>query len=179
MTTRIAAGLAALAAAACTRDVSGPPPRPATPAPTNTHTAAPASPAPPPTVELKPGSHSALADVDLPAGVTFGGSSSLEERWNYNGSYDDTVVFLRKQFATGRKYDARGATWWHDLPPCYSDTHESPPAGWVLDDSTLWVWADVNISLSVQVFRPSSTITPDEIVIDYMRRGNAYVCNRQ
>jgi hypothetical protein len=169
-----AAALAVLAAA-CTRDVSGPP---------NAQTAAPASPtassAPPSTVELKPGPHSRLADVDLPAGVAFAGSSSLEERWTYSAPYDDTVAFLRRQFATGRKSDPHGATWWRDLPPCYNDTHhESPPEGWVLDDSTLWLWADANTALSVQVFGPSSTKTPNEIVIDYMRRYGSYVCNRQ
>lgn len=168
------AALAVLAATACTHA----PPPPSTP------NAAPASPtvtsAPPPTVELKPAAHSALADVDLPAGVALAGNSSLEERWNYSAPFDDTVEFLRKQFATGRKYDTHGATWWRGLPPCYNDTrHESPPGGWVSENSTLWVWADANTSLSVEVFRPSSTVTPNEIVIDYMGRDNSYVCNRQ
>ena len=176
MKARIAAALVVLAAAGCAPDASGPHP-PSTPAaPTNTQTVAPTS----PTAELKPGPHSPLADVDLPAGATFAGSSSLEERWNYGASYEGTVAFLSKQFATGRKYDARGATWWRDLPPCYNDTHhESPPEGWVTDDSTRWVWADAHTSLSVQIFRPSSTVTPNEIVIDYMRPDNSYVCNRQ
>ena len=118
-----AAALAVLAAA-CTRDVSGPP---------KAQTAAPASStassAPPSTVELKPGPHSPLADVDLPAGVAFAGSSSLEERWTDSAPYDDTVAFFRRQFATGRKYDPHGATWWRDLPPCYNDKNESPPGG--------------------------------------------------
>jgi len=165
-TTRL---LAVAAIAACTRHMPVPPP------------ATPAAPTPQPTsaVEFQPGPHSPLADVDLPAGVTFAGSSSIEESWNYSVSYDDTVAFLRKQFATGRKYDTRGATWWRDLPPCYNGTrHESPPWGWVMDDSTLWVWADANTLLSVEVFRPSSTITPNEIVINYMRRDNSHVCNR-
>jgi hypothetical protein len=48
-----------------------------------------------------------------------------------------------------------------------------------MKDSTLWLWTDGNISLSVEVFRPSSKTTPNEIVIDYMRWGNSYVCNRQ
>jgi hypothetical protein len=161
--------LAVAAIAACTRHIPAPPP------------ATPAAPTPQPTpaVELQRGPHSPLADVDLPAGVAFAGNSSIEEHWKYSSSYDDTVTFLRKQFATGRKYDARGATRSRDLPPCYNDTrHESPPGGWVMDDSTLWVWADANTSLSVEVFRPSSTITPNEIVIDYMHRDNSYVCNR-
>lgn len=76
MKTRTAAALAALAAAACTRDLSGPPPLPTTAAPPSAHTAAPAS----PTVELKPGPHSPLADVDLPAGVAFAGNSSRSRR---------------------------------------------------------------------------------------------------
>jgi hypothetical protein len=175
MKTRTAAALAALAAAACTRDLSGPPPLPTTAAPPSAHTAAPAS----PTVELKPGPHSPLADVDLPAGVAFAGNSSREERWNYSSPYGDTVAFLRKQFATGRKYDTHGATWWRDLPPCYNDTrHESRPEGWVLENSTLWVWANVNTQLSVEVFGPSSTTTPNEIVIEYKRRDNSYACNQ-
>jgi hypothetical protein len=41
------------------------------------------------------------------------------------------------------------------------------------------VWADASTSLSVEVFRPSSTVTPNEIVIDYTGRDNSYVCNRQ
>ena len=48
-----------------------------------------------------------------------------------------------------------------------------------MQDSTLWVWADAKTMLSVEVFRPSSTITPNEIVIDYKRGDNSYVCNRQ
>jgi len=47
-----------------------------------------------------------------------------------------------------------------------------------MGDSTLWVWADANTSLSVEVFRPSSPITPTEIVIGYTRRDSSYVCNR-
>jgi hypothetical protein len=139
-----------------------------------------AAPPPPPTVQLEPGPHSPLADVDLPAGADFTGNSSDEERWRNSAPYDDTVAFLRKQFATGRKYDSHGATWWRDLPPCYNDTsrHESPPGGWVMEDSTLWLWTDASISLSVEVFRPSSTITPNEIVIDYTRWDHAHVCNR-
>jgi hypothetical protein len=175
MKARTAAALAVLAAAACTRQASGPPPSSTATAPANTQTAA-----TPTTSGLKPGPHSPLADVDLPAGATFAGSSSLEERWNYGTSYAATAAFLSKQFASGRKYDARGATWWRALPPCYNGTHhESPPEGWVTDDSTRWVWADANTSLSVQIFRPSSTVTPSEIVIDYMRPDDSYVCNRQ
>ncbi|HUO39303.1 MAG TPA: hypothetical protein VMU34_16355, partial [Mycobacterium sp.] len=98
-------------------------------------------PQPTPTAGIKPGPRSPLADVNLPAGVVFAGNSSDEERWNYSTPYDDTVAFFRKQFATGRKYDTQGATWWHGLPPCYNAQHQSPPGGWALDDSTQWVWA--------------------------------------
>jgi hypothetical protein len=136
-----------------------------------------------------PAPHSSLADVDLPAGVVFTGNSSNsnEEHWRYTSPYDDTVAFLRKQFATGRKYDTQGATWWRDLPPCYNEKHEantapprheSPPRGWVMQDSALWLWTDGSIALSVQVFGPSSTDTPSEIAIDYKRWDNASVCNR-
>lgn len=114
-----------------------------------------------------------------PAAVTFAGNSSSEESWNYSGAYDDTVAFLRKQFATRRKYDANGATSWRDLPPCYNDTYENPSGGWVMENSTLWVWADANNSLFVQVFRPDTSATPNEIVIDYMHRDDSLVCNRQ
>lgn len=163
----------------------------------NTHTATNTSarmpqPTPPrataaPPVGLQPGPHSPLADVDLPAGVVFAGNSSDEERWRSTAPYDDTVAFLRKQFATGRKHDAQGATWWRDLPPCYNDKydattatprHESPPGGWVMEDSTLWLWTDGSIALSVEVFSPSGTDTPNEIVIGYKRWDDAHMCNR-
>jgi hypothetical protein len=157
--------VAVVGAAACTRHMPGPQPPPTTVAP--------------PTVQPQRGPHAPLADVDLPAGVVFEGNSSDEERWRYSGSYDDTVAFLRKQFATGRKYDAQGATWWRNLPPCYNDKHESPPGGWVMEDSTLWLWTDGFVALSVEVFRPSSEVTPNEIVIDYARWDNSHVCNRQ
>jgi hypothetical protein len=145
------------------------------------------APPPPSAVGLQPGPHSPLANVDLPAGVVFADNSSDEERWRYTAPYDDTVAFLRKQFATGRKYDAQGATRWRDLPPCYNDKydantatprHESPPRGWVMEDSTLWLWTDGSIALSVEVFGPSSTDTPNQIVVDYKRWDHAYVCNR-
>jgi len=45
-----------------------------------------------------------------------------------------------------------------------------------MDKSTLWVWADANNSLSVQVLRPSSPNTPNEIVIDYTQRDDSLVC---
>jgi len=66
--------VAVVAAAACTRHTPGPPP-PTTVAP--------------PTVQLQPGPHAPLADVDLPAGAVFEGNSSDEERWRYGAPYDD------------------------------------------------------------------------------------------
>ena len=48
-----------------------------------------------------------------------------------------------------------------------------------MENSTLWVWADANYSLSVQVFRPDTSATPNEIVIDYMHRDDSLVCNRR
>jgi hypothetical protein len=152
---KASAATLAVLAAACKRDVSGPP---------NAQTAAPASPtassAPPSTVELKPGPHSRLADVDLPAGVAFAGSSSLEERWSYSAPYDDTVV--ARLAAVLQRHAPR------------------KPAGGLGSGRfrTLAV-ANANNALSVQVFGPSSTKTPDEIVIDFMRRDGSYVCNRQ
>jgi hypothetical protein len=49
----------------------------------------------------------------------------------------------------------------------------------VTDDPTLWLWADANNSLSVQVFRPGGSTTPNEIVIDYSHRDSSLVCNQQ
>jgi hypothetical protein len=106
--------------------------------------------------------------------------TSDEEDWRYSVSYDDTVAFLRKQFATGRKYDTHGATWWRNLPPCYnnrydwntaSPAHESPPQGWVLDDSTRWVWGDDTMTLDIQVWKPGNRIITNGepwIIIFYM-----------
>jgi hypothetical protein len=127
-----------------------------------------------------------MADVDLPAGtvalpVALPENTSDEEDWRYSAPYDDVVAFLQKQFATGRTYDIKGATWWRNLPPCYNNFHKSPPEGWVLDDSTHWVWADSAMSLDLQVFRPGNRIAPQGepwIVIFYMPWDNDYICNR-
>lgn len=169
---RTATAVAVLATAACTRYVSGPP---TTVAPTtNTQTAAQASPtatsasaAPTTTatVELQPGPHSAIADVDLPEGTvpcTTAACTDLpnnphEEYWRYSASYDDVVAFLRKRFATGRRYDTHGATWWNGLPPCYDTKHQSPPWGSTYDDSMVeWVWSDDAMMLLVDVQKPNA-----------------------
>src|ERR1700694_2781393 len=132
-----------LAAAACSRHIPSPPAPPTTVAPTNTYTAAPASPTTRwtllPTTSpplLQPGPHSAIADVALPAGTIPGPSGASTgsdgEYWYYTAPYPDTVTFLQNQFATGRRYDTYGATWWNGLPPCYdnaSPRHHSPPLG--------------------------------------------------
>lgn len=153
------------------------------PAPTHQTTA----PQPPSSGALQPGPHSPLADVALPADIVMVGNSSSQEVWRYTARYDDVVAFFRSQFATGRRYDPHGATWWRDLPPCYRDgfdrragtpSHQSPPHGWVKEDSTQWLWADERISLSVAVFRPTSQTAPSEIVISYARRDNSLICNR-
>jgi hypothetical protein len=47
-----------------------------------------------------------------------------------------------------------------------------------MEDSALWLWTDGSMAVSVEVFRPSSTATPNEIVIDYRRWDHAHVCNR-
>ena len=148
MKTRTAAPVAVLVAVACTRYVSGPPPS-TTVGPTNTNTAA-------PTVELQPGPHSALADVDLPEGTVQCTTNGCppdphKEYWDYSAPYDDVVAFLRKRFATGRRYDTHGATWWNGLPPCYDKGHQSPPWGHTLDGATEWVWADAARMLAVDV----------------------------
>jgi hypothetical protein len=140
-----------------------------------------------------------MADVDLPEGtvpayVAPGGGSLDEEDWIYNASYDGTVAFLQNQFATGRKYDTHGATWWRDLPPCYNSrvdystgrarpAHESPPQGWVHDDSTEWLWADGSMELDVEAFQPGNRITngQPEIIIFYLPtdQGIGQECNHR
>jgi hypothetical protein len=161
MKTRIATAVAVLAAAACSTHG-------ATPAPST------ATSAPPPTVELQPGPHSAIAVVDLPEGTvqctTIACFSGLpikdphEEYWRYSAPYDDTVAFLQKRFATGRRYDTHGATWWKGLPPCYDKGHQSPPWGHTLDGGTEWVWSDGAVMLAVTVMKPGLKTTGGDIV---------------
>jgi hypothetical protein len=166
--------VAAVAAAACTGHMPGPPPPPpTTAAPTNTYTAAPASPTtrwtlPPTTTPplLQPGPHSAIADIDLPAGTVPvpAPDSSDGEYWHYTAPYPDTVTFLRDQFATGRRYDTYGATWWNGLPPCYDNAHESAPLGadggerfgGQPGDLHEWMWSDGALTLYVSVSRPGA-----------------------
>ncbi len=155
MKTRTAATVAVLATAACTRYVSGPPPSTTTVAPPTVQTTA--------TAELQPGPHSALADVDLPEGTvqctTVGciGDGPIKdphkEYWRYSAPSDDVVAFLRKRFATGRRYDTHGATWWNGLPPCYDKGHQSPPWGRTLNGTTEWVWSDGATMLLVDVIK--------------------------
>jgi hypothetical protein len=178
--------LAAVAIVACTRGVPGPPPPlTTTVVATNTHTAV-----PPPaatTPPLQPGPHSAIADIDLPAGtvpVVAGSASSESELWSYSAPYDDVVAFLQRQFATGRRYDAYGATWWKGLPPCYNDTkynpadpaHESPPRGWVLDNGTTdWRWSDGAATLDVLVGPPQG----GKILVSFFNEPlPTFTCNR-
>ncbi|MGA9677834.1 MAG: hypothetical protein WBR28_22180 [Mycobacterium sp.] len=64
------------------------------------------------------------------------------------------MAFLRKQFATGRRYDTHGATWWDGLPPCYDKGHQSPPWGRTFDGGTKlteWKWSDAAKTLAVDV----------------------------
>jgi hypothetical protein len=139
MKTRTAAAVAVLVAAACTPTTQPP-------------------------VGLQPGPHSAIADVDLPEGTvqctTIGCISDLankdphHEYWRYSASYDDTVAFLQKRFATGQRYDTHGATWWKGLPPCYDTNHQSPPWGWTHDDVIEWVWSDGATKLVVELDKP-------------------------
>lgn len=129
-----------------------------------------------PALGVAAGPRSPLGYFDLPAGVVYVGASSDEERWVFASSYDGAVAFLRRQFGAGPTVDAQGATSWRDLPPCYDDAHRGPPAGWVTPHSTRWVWADDDIALSVAVNRPVGPGDPNEIVVDYERRDNSYVC---
>lgn len=189
MKTRTAAVVAALATAACTRDVSAPPTtKTITVAPTSTYTAASTTPTTT-TPSIQPGPHSALADVDLPAGTVPISSTTdttgQEEKWRYTVSYADTVAFLRKQFATGRRYDSYGATWWRGLPPCYSDdipVHQAPPRGWVVsgttgpDVLTNWFWSDGARTLQVMVRNPNAF--PYAEIDVWTMSGPPPVCNR-
>ena len=53
-------------------------------------------------VPLQPGPHSAIADVDLPAGtVPVPRADSDGEYWHYTAPYPDTVTFLQKNCAIG------------------------------------------------------------------------------
>jgi hypothetical protein len=111
---------------------------------------------------LRAGPHSFVADVDLPGGSVQDrqdDDSSTSEGWNYSAPYDDIVAFLRAQFATGRQYDAHGATWWKGLPPCYYAHHTPPPKGWSSVTPggislTYWNWADGVNWLDVTVYGP-------------------------
>jgi hypothetical protein len=122
------------------------------------------SPSAPPTTKppLQRGPHSFVADIDLPQGTVQDAERYPEtvraETWHYSAPYDDTVAFLRDQFATGRRYDAHGATWWKGLPPCYYE-HQSPLWGWSgVDDAgkpmTRWDWADGVNWLEVVISAP-------------------------
>jgi hypothetical protein len=158
------------------------PTRPASP-----NTPSPSPSPPPPPAGLRPGPHSAVADLDLPAGTTSGGSIANDsELWYYSAPYDDVLAFLQRQFATGRRYDAYGATWWNGLPPCYNDTkynpadpaHESPPRGWVDPrdwgdaKGTEWRWSDGATTLDVEL------VNKGAITIGFLPPHLANPCNR-
>jgi len=97
---------------------------------------------------LQPGQHSAIADIDLPEGTVPCTSSGCrtppehEEVWRYNAPFLDVVEFLNKEFN-----DARGPTWWNDLPPC-------PLGGPTGNDAHQWTWSDDARWLAVAVFMP-------------------------
>jgi hypothetical protein len=116
---------------------------------------------------LQPGPHSFLADVDLPQGAVQCADTACvdvpndpvpnptdEESWSFSAPYDDVVAFLQTRFATGRRYDTHGATWWNGLPPCYDTNHRSPPWGWTTNDYTWWQWADSAKLLIVLLDKP-------------------------
>jgi hypothetical protein len=130
----------------------------------------PANAAPP----LQPGPHSALADVDLPEGTVQCTSPNClsnapntypdEEWWAFRAPYDDVEVFLQTRFATGRRYDTHGATWWNGLPPCYNTNHQSPPWGWTTNDGIWWMWSDGAKTLSVLLGKPGVKTAGGDIV---------------
>jgi hypothetical protein len=188
--------VAVVAAASCTGHVPGPPAAPPTTAPASPTTRWTLPPTTTPPL-LQPGPHSAIADVDLPAGtVPLSAPDSDAELWYYTAPYPDTVTFLQNQFATARRYDTYGATWWNGLPPCYdnaSPKHQSPPLGsdagpgTVLGgqpaDGTGWVWSDGAVTLVVQVLRPGGGIsgkTGEIIIWRWLGPAakNGVTCNR-
>jgi hypothetical protein len=166
----LAASAAALVVSGCYYTTSGRPvPNPASARTTaaTTAVAAPSTSALPTKPPLQPGPHSWIADVDLPEGTEECSSSMCSrdntsyrrdnhwEFWRYSAPYDDTIAFLRDRVATGRQYDAHGATWWSGLPPCYNAIHQSPPWGWTdVDDGTHWLWTDGARWLLVVVYKP-------------------------
>jgi hypothetical protein len=195
----LALAAAVAAAAACTQSI--PSPQPTTVAPTNTYTAAPASPTtrwgPPPTTtppRLQPGPHSAIADIDLPAGtIPVRSPDSDGEYWHYTATYPDTLTFLQNRFATGRRYDTYGATWWNGLPPCYDNAHQSPPLGsdggdrfgGQPGDLHEWMWSDGGLTLYISVSRPGADFggkKEDALIIIVRWLGpadkNGLTCNR-
>jgi hypothetical protein len=107
---------------------------------------------------LQPGPHSAVADMDLPEGTVqcadLPATDPHDENWCYSAPYDAVVAFLQKQFATGRRYDSLGATYWRGLPPCYEANHQSPPLGARYGDTdTEWTWSDGTVMLIVDVLK--------------------------
>jgi hypothetical protein len=177
----------AVAVAASLTSCGTPPPPSATVTVTvapPTRPASPNTPSPPPPAGLRPGPHSAIADVDLPAGTVpeLSSSDSETEAWSYSAPYDDVVAFLQRQFATGRRYDAYGATSWNGLPPCYNDTkynpadpaHESPPRGWVDFTGTEWRWSDGAATLNVLLRSPQV----GKIFISIFNGSSGPTCDR-
>jgi hypothetical protein len=159
------------------------PTRPASPS-----TPSPSPSPPPPPTGLRPGPHSAVADIDLPAGTVPETSTPDGEMWSYSAPYDDVVAFLQRQFATGRRYDDYGATWWNGLPPCYNDTkynpadpaHESPPRGWVDDNGTEWRWSDGAATLDV-LLTPQGVPRGQngkKILVGIINESSGVTCNR-
>jgi hypothetical protein len=163
------AAVVAVVLGACTGYVPGPPAGTTSgsssvigsAAPPTTPPSSPPNSIPPASVELQPGPHSAVADVDLPAGTVPLKSDSDGEYWGYSATYEDVVAFLRERFAMGRRYDSYGATYWLGLPPCYQN-HQSPPRGldgigWVTTppvapgDARTWIWSDGSMMLYVSV----------------------------
>lgn len=57
-----------------------------------------------------------------------------------------------------------GATWWNGLPPRYDTNHQSPPWGWISDDTTAWVSSDGARMLYVNVDKPGIKTAGGDIV---------------
>jgi hypothetical protein len=127
---------------------------------------------------LRPGPHSAVADIDLPVGTiacaTFACGDSTSppdadhESWRYTAPRQELVRFLQEQFANGPVYDGYGATSWMGLPPCYGTNHQSPPLGERGSTGTSWKWSGQFSSLVVFVNEVGALNAVGEVITDPM-----------
>lgn len=104
------------------------------------------------TSAIRPGPRSALADIDLPEGTANIETSGDSEEWIFNIPLESLVAFLQNQFANGPRYDARGATSWKGLPPCYDKGSSPPQGGKGIIGDWEWRWEDHTGQLLVYIY---------------------------